>query len=330
MKIPTSVLSELRSVVYRPNGMKSLRYKSNFTAFAWRYVEQLSKEDLFELCPPKELHSKGAKTGQYSSSCLNCGAKTKLISYTAGYNRYCSVKCGSLHRAHSESEEALKVRMAKMQATMVKRYGAHCSALAGLQRPRVVPEEEIVRRKQTWENIYGKPGNRTEEQQKRANDLAKRRASAFKETLRKNPKAWENSKYKRKSVTIKGRTFSVQGYEGVVMEDLVHSGRCKVDSIETSPTSISYVEHGRERIYIPDFRAKLGRRWFLIEVKSTYTAGLHKRNKTLFYNLRRKSRAAAEAGYRINTMIYEPSRDLIIEVPNIHEYSRSEVLKLFE
>lgn len=79
---------------------------------------------------------------------------------------------------------------------------------------------------------------------------------------------------KFKLVTVRGRTFKVQGHEGVVIRWLVESKGVGVSEINVWSSkmvpSVRYRFKGRARTHKPDLMV----RGKVIEVKSTYTLGL--------------------------------------------------------
>ena len=105
MKIPKQVRLEIQSVLDKPNGTRSLRYRSNFTDYAWQYVSAMSWEELFNEFPPKQLATKGKKSGKYNCQCLRCGKPTRFISYTVGYTAYCDGSCGLLDWTERETKK---------------------------------------------------------------------------------------------------------------------------------------------------------------------------------------------------------------------------------
>lgn len=331
MKLPASVKAEIKAVLSRTNGRRSVNYASNFSSSAWQYVLQLTDEDFFKIHPPEILATKGKKLGQFESTCQACGKPTRFISYSVGYTRYCPVGCGVSAFVEREKPEQRAARMKKMQKTMVRRYGAHCSVLAGIQDvAQLHSRKAYINSAKTRAARYGTAEARTPEQAARLKEITDRCVAGLRKTRMERPEIFTGQKYQRKVVKIKGRTFSVQGYEPQVLKYLIHSGRTPVETVNVQPFGIEYEEHGRTRVYIPDFRAKISGKWYVVEVKSTYTAGLEKNAKTMFYNLRRKSKAVCEQGHRFLTMIYDPKRDEVIEIQNIHDYSIREVRKFLD
>lgn len=107
-----------------------------------------------------------------------------------------------------------------------------------------------------------------------------------------------NRTYQFKIIKLKGKTFKVQGYEPQAIEYLHKCLNVPVDAIQVGSEvpSIPYTYKGKSHVYHPDMRVKIKGKWYLLEVKSTYTAGL--KHRTLWYNLKRKLGACSELGYR--------------------------------
>ena len=124
--------------------------------------------------------------------------------------------------------------------------------------------------------------------------------------------------------------YYVQGYEGQALKYLEAHRNLDVGSVEIEPKGFQYEEHGKSRVYIPDMRVKLGRLWYIVEVKSDYTAGLLKNGKTMFYNLRRKAKAVHEAGLRFLVLIYLPRSNEIVEVSDMQEKSIADIRVLVQ
>lgn len=325
--IPKDVVKEIKDVLASPNGKRRIQFKCNFSERAWSYVLNISDIELFTLKPPEHLSTKGCKKGQYKSECLICKKPTRFISYTVGYARLClNPACTNAFTIGKETKTQRRTRVANTQKTMLARYGAKCSAAAGLQTFEHLHTEEVYEKSRaTWNANYGTPGKRTGAQKQRLEEKIKRTNQALKETRLRTPGLYTSQRYQRKTFTIHGRSFSIQGYEDHAIKHLVYSGQTSVNTIELAPKGFPYKEHGRDRVYLPDFRAKISNKWYVVEVKSTYTLGIEKGGKTMFYNLRRKSQAVKDAGYRILTMVYNHKTKEITEIENIHECSIRQV-----
>ena len=76
--------------------------------------------------------------------------------------------------------------------------------------------------------------------------------------------------------------------------------------------------------------AKIRNKWWVLEVKSDYTAGISNiKYKTYFYNTQRKSEAVYNEGYRIATIIHCAKRNVFKLYNNIHSQQRRDVIEHF-
>lgn len=216
---------------------------------------------------------------------------------------------------------------------MTERYGASSTMQVPELKCKVLDHWTPKKRKEalskthaTLNKRYGTKGNRTKQQEKAYAPLFEKRGKSRQKYIQDNPS--KLAYYKVKTVKIKNRSFDVQGYEGEVLKYLVNQRKTPIKSITMYPLSIPYIEHGKNRIYIVDIKAKIQNKWYLIEVKGAYTAGLFKSGQTMFYNMRRKVRAAHEAGHRMKVIIFNEKTDTFCEIDNLHELTISQVRKL--
>ena len=289
------------------------------------YVKSISGEKLFEIAPPKTLTTRGHFVGQFNCSCLQCGGKTSFYNYTSGYYRFCSIRCSTQYMVDNESKRERFDRMEKGRKTILKKYNSK----PGTPLQQKLGYEHFIRTDAIAQKIYDTNmrlyGHRTGFTKKSCD----RRVKSWRHNISLNPHAYSVCHYKIKTISIKGKEFKVQGYEGQVLQYLIKHG-VSVNSIKMYPKAFEYIEHGKKRTYIPDIMAKINGRWYMIEVKSNYTAGLtDDKYKTYFYNLKRKSRSVQEAGYRIVTIIYCHKRNKFILYKNIHDLKRKNVIAKF-
>ena len=126
------------------------------------------------------------------------------------------------------------------------------------------------------------------------------------------------ARYKRKPVQMSdGRTLQLQGYEPIAVDWLLSKG---IDSKRVHVPDAVLMPSGR--YYFPDLGLK-GSDW-VIEVKSTYTAGLLERNRGLFYATRKKAAACHAAGLRHVLIVCDAKRVLGV-VHSIHTKGIREV-----
>ena len=115
----------------------------------------------------------------------------------------------------------------------------------------------------------------------------------------------QSSRFRSRNLTYRGKTYTslIGGYEPRVVRKLVDMGydvssRCKL----TFPYRCSRT--GRERVYHPDLYVGKGSRRYVVEVKSTYTAGLQCPTPgRVFRNLVDKAAAVTSAGYQFRLVV---------------------------
>jgi hypothetical protein len=118
-----------------------------------------------------------------------------------------------------------------------------------------------------------------------------------------------------KKVSIKGKTFYLQGYEEIGIKWILNNTSIKVKDIEA---------HGQGKT--PTIKFNKGKNWhipdlyikninLLVEVKSTATMGLVKSrygdNGKLFNKLVEKRKAAVKAGYRYKVIVFDGNQRYI-------------------
>jgi hypothetical protein len=103
--------------------------------------------------------------------------------------------------------------------------------------------------------------------------------------------------YRVREVEIHGKVFKVQGYEDKVIRSLVASGirTSYIESWRKTLPTFQFRHCGKVRVYHPDL---LVNKCTVVEVKSTYTLGLHISNRPKFALLKLKAAAVESAGYR--------------------------------
>lgn len=105
----------------------------------------------------------------------------------------------------------------------------------------------------------------------------------------------------KKSIEVAGRTYTYSGYELFAIQDMLKRGK----SFENDPRKLPQFKfrfQNRPKRYLPDFQA--GNR--IIEVKSTFTAGLEGRVHS-FDLLVAKAAAVRKAGFKFECWIYNGS-----------------------
>lgn len=135
-----------------------------------------------------------------------------------------------------------------------------------------------------------------------------------------------HARYKIKKVELQGIEFNVQGYEPYVLKELVARG-CNAKNIETYVITYPYInpKTKRKALYRPDII--VAKKDLVIEVKSTYTAGLYLKTHDMWKQLVVKSKAVAAAGDVLLLSIVNPKLG-IFNLKEPHLYTRKQVEKL--
>lgn len=290
------------------------------------YVKSISKEQLFKIAPPKTLATKGTFKGQFDCACMYCGDKTTFRTYTTGYSRFCSSACSTQHVSDNESESDRFKRMEKGRQTIQKKYKSKSGDALQIKLGKFYNpwsrKEVQIKNRETCLRLYGHPTGFTKES-------CERQVAAWRKSISLDPYLYSIRHYKIKTIVIQDKEFKVHGYEEHVLHYLIRHG-VNANKIEMYSKTFNYNEHGKKRTYIPDIKAKIRGKWYFIEVKSDYTAGItHDKYKTYFYNLKRKSKAVHESGYRIITILYCHKRKKFVLFKNIHNLKRKDVIAKF-
>jgi hypothetical protein len=132
-----------------------------------------------------------------------------------------------------------------------------------------------------------------------------------------------------KEFRLAGKKFRLRGYEPEAVRWLHRKLGIPVNKILTTAAdglpSISYTYKAKNRVYHPDILTKIKNRWTLIEVKSSYTAGLRQDKNGMFSLLRRKAQACIDAGYKFKLAVVSVQGAVYL-IDDIQEKSRREVM----
>ncbi len=261
-----SVNYELYQVLSNRHGSQTYRYSSG---------SGLNSEILFNFLLPDA-----------EASCRECGKETVFKNFKIGYSPYCGFSCANTKGG---------VRRTLCVSTLQKNYGVTVPSKSAAVRGRM---------KATTMDRYGvdNPQKDSSIRERSKATIIKRfgveNAMQVPEVLAKHSR----KRYRRKLLEIGGVEFSLQGYEPQAVEYMMaHYG---VDPIRLkgSVPSIPYTDGGKLRRYIPDF--VVGD--LLIEVKSTYTAGIDG-SAMLRDQMEAKLSGACVAGY--NTLLLVMNKD---------------------
>jgi hypothetical protein len=138
----------------------------------------------------------------------------------------------------------------------------------------------------------------------------------------------QKSGFKVRKVRLSGKLFKVRGYESEALKFMVNSG-CKVANIKHTAAegvpSIQYRVGDKCHVYHPDFYVKKDGNWYIVEVKSSYTAGLRSDKNGLFNRLKQKAKATVDNGYRFILIVVGKNKQCSI-VKNLHTKKRRQVI----
>lgn len=144
-------------------------------------------------------------------------------------------------------------------------------------------------------------------------------------------KAMIQARYKVKKVVLQGITHSVLGYEPVAIKWLVEKG-VKESAIHPNPQTVPYQDpvNKRNRQYHPDIEVRTRRGKTLVEVKSTYTAGLTKGKSWMWKILQAKANGVREhTGKPLKVLICSDTRVLCV-LTGVDQMTRKEALHYYE
>ncbi len=292
-----------------------------------------------------------------AGECKICSKPTTFWSFKRGFATYCGHKCqnsdpdkihltqkrnikkfGGVSPMHSDKVKS------KFEATMLDRYGVQYTAQSKMLRRKMSKtlmqnygvaqtfhsKELLDKAIYTWKVKYGTPyrSMTKDMQRKRSSTMMERYGVEHNLQDREMHEKQQKSAFRIKSMTIQGIKFKYQGYEGHVIKYLVKILNVNPKHIKVGvdvPSIHWFDTKGKRHIYHPDIYAKVKGKWWVIEVKSAYTAGLDTPKSGMFSILKRKAQATIEMGYRFKLIICK-SRSISIHVINkVEEKSRKEV-----
>ena len=138
----------------------------------------------------------------------------------------------------------------------------------------------------------------------------------------------QRSGFKIRKVKVDGKVFLLRGYEPEALKFIVTLG-CKgsdiYSTVKEGVPSIQYEIAGINHIYHPDFYAKIKNKWYVIEVKSTYTSGLRSDKNGMFSRLKIKANATIENGYRFALIVVGVDGQCKV-IRKVQEKKRSQVI----
>lgn len=276
--------------------------------------------------------------------CKSCGTdRIKFRNFRDGYGHHCSSKCAGADKAVDE----------KRKKTNLKRHG--------VARPQQQLPEIRKKFKKTMRRRYGVTyGGQSEELRAKASDTLERnfgkrhtfQIPAVQEKARRTclerygvEHVMQNREYfeaqqlagfKAVEFKIGGKLFKLRGSEHIFVQWLVDKGVSPRDIRTTASEgvpSIPWVDsNGHTHVYHPDAYVKYRGKWYVVEIKSTFTLGLLQHvagGKSGKYGaVRRKAKACVAAGFRFKLfVIAQDKRNLphVAPVDRVWEKTKNQV-----
>lgn len=282
-----------------------------------------------------------------------CGERTAFLNMKQGFGAYCSRACSNKSEAtRAKAKKTLKRNYGvahpmqsdkihrKFKATMKKRHGVTYSgesvkllnksrathkALYGSATPLQV-EAAKAKSRSTSQLRYGtdNPMQSDKVQRKHRRTCLDRYGVSYTHQHRPILEKQQKSGFTIKTIRCKGRVFKCRGYEPAVIKHLVASGVDPKKVLTTSKEKIGSFKYkgtdGKQHVYHPDIR--VGRN--VIEVKSTYTAGLTYTKSGLFSMVRRKGRAVVRDGFKFTLAVVTVKGEVFL-IKDAHLKTRKQV-----
>lgn len=148
--------------------------------------------------------------------------------------------------------------------------------------------------------------------------------------LRSYFEAQQKSGFRTRDFTSQGMEFRVRGYEKEAIKMLVKSGvpaRYILTTASDGVPTIKYKFKGVEHSYHPDMYVKYKNRWTIFEVKSTYTLGVlrHEKSKTKWYRNKVKFLTTAQK-YKLRLIVVTEEGSIIVDSPHTHTLTSMRLL----
>jgi hypothetical protein len=267
----------------------------------------------------------------------SCGQRLRMLraSQEKTSRKYCSPKCRSADPKVKEKE----------RQTLLKNYGVTSPVQSQLIRQQM--EETRLQKygvrhnfSSTDPELNGRatnlrnhgvenPFQREDVKQKAKNTKLERYGVEHMMQSREHMENQQKSGFKRKTFVLDGKTFSVQGFEPYVIKYLANTLGVSVRNIKTTAAEnvprIPWVDtRGIPHIYHPDIYAKVNGKWWVIEVKSTYTAGIDTPKSGAFSIMKRKIKATISAGYNTKLVVVGPKKSIYV-ISKVEDMTRKDL-----
>lgn len=260
------------------------------------------------------------------SVCSVCKGNTKFAGLQRGiFSRHCSASCRALDPTVKDKREKSCMRKYGVKAPLqnkdvMDKFKRHNIEKYGVAFPVSLPEHV----KSRAEN-YKK--NSKEYSTRSRASLLKKYGVEYPLQYRPIFEKQQKAGFLHRVVETKTKTFKVRGYEDIAINYLIHQRRISPKHILTThaegvPT-LRYVGlDNKQHNYHPDIYLKKFNT--LIEVKSTYTAGLTIPKSGLFSIIKRKLKACEDAGYKAVLLIIDRNH-VVYRIDNVTSKTRKQI-----
>ena len=260
--------------------------------------------------------------------CSVCGTEALgWQGWDTGLGKYCSCKCAG-------ADDTVKVKRAstcmekygvsavqkvpsvrkKFKAAMIEKYGVEYT---GQSKQLSRKTRRTVRERYGVEHTFSSDVVRQKSKQTMLDRYGVEHSLQHRPSLEKQQK----SGFQIRKFTIKGKKFEVRGYEPQAIKFLVNQLKVNPKDILTTSAegvpSIPWTDSaGVRHLYHPDIYAKVKGKWWIIEVKSEYTAGLCAARPYDFYRTRSKAQACISANFRFKLLVVNDTVNVINDLPS--------------
>lgn len=248
----------------------------------------------------KEYYDKYHK--QSNEGVCYCGKGTTYHAWS--YATYCSDVCSNKSERHRKRiSERFIINPPALESFRIKRKEANVDVNVAKRRKTIEQKAfNLGMTAQEWYSAQGKRGALSVSKED------KERYTAQAMNTRESTGNHGSRSY-IKPYDLFGESIGVQGYEPYVLDFLIQTMNIKSDELIAGKGRVPQIKYdaidGVQRTYFPDiFLPKAN---MILEVKSTYTYGLHKDN------VHRKAIGCIETGYSIFILVLDKARKSELE-----------------
>jgi hypothetical protein len=270
-----------------------------------------------------------------------CGKPVPMVMWPRRLRSACSSKCAGLDPTTDLKRQATNLHKygvayvrqdptiaKKQKRTMLKRYGVTATAASPELKAKM--RATLLRNHGVTETFLSK-----EVKAKTRKTMIERYGVEHNQQNRELFERQQVSGFKIKQCCVQGKTFRLRGYEPQVVAHLVNKVGIKAKNIlftaaEGVP-AVKYQVKGKTHYYHPDLMIRTKTRNVLVEVKSTFTAGILKRQiqGSGFQRLKTKLKACVSAGWEVRCCIVD-TKGKVVLIKDAHLKTRKQVREEFE